>query len=102
CNPQYVLLDEKGPDHAECFEVCVEIYGRRFSSAWANSKKEAEQKAALLALTELDLAHIDEAGRVHIRTAPAAGTAEPATAVVIDADAAGLSAEIEVESQSGD
>jgi ribonuclease-3 len=66
-NPQYVLLDEKGPDHAKCFEVCVEIDGRRYSSAWANSKKEAEQKAALLALSDLDLATIDDAGRVHLR-----------------------------------
>jgi ribonuclease-3 len=66
-NPQYVLLDEKGPDHAKCFEVCVEIDGRRFPSAWANSKKEAEQKAALLALSDLDLAHVDDSGRVVLR-----------------------------------
>jgi ribonuclease III len=52
-NPIYVLLDEKGPDHSKAFEVSVEINGRRFTSAWANSKKEAEQKAALLALREL-------------------------------------------------
>ncbi|MFA9477969.1 ribonuclease III [Phycisphaerales bacterium AB-hyl4] len=63
-NPSYALLDEKGPDHAKCFEVCVELAGRRFSSAWANSKKEAEQKAALLALNELGLADIDEEGHV--------------------------------------
>lgn len=63
-NPVYILLDEKGPDHAKCFEVCVEINGRRFSSAWANSKKEAEQKAALLALSELGLAEIDAEGQV--------------------------------------
>jgi ribonuclease-3 len=63
-NPLYVLLDEKGPDHAKCFEVTVEINGRRFNSAWANSKKEAEQKAALLALSELELARVEEDGRV--------------------------------------
>lgn len=63
-NPSYVLLDEKGPDHAKCFEVCVEIDGRRFSSAWANAKKEAEQKAALLALNELGIAEIDDNGKV--------------------------------------
>jgi len=51
--PVYVILDEKGPDHSKCFEVCVEVDGRRFSSAWANSKKEAEQAAALHALREL-------------------------------------------------
>ncbi|XAL99470.1 ribonuclease III [Phycisphaeraceae bacterium D3-23] len=55
-NPNYVLLDEKGPDHAKAFEVCVQLDGRNFGSAWANSKKEAEQQAALKALLELDLA----------------------------------------------
>jgi ribonuclease III len=51
--PIYELLDEKGPDHSKCFEVCVEIAGRRFTSAWGPNKKMAEQKAALLALEEL-------------------------------------------------
>ncbi len=51
--PLYELLDEKGPDHSKCFEVCVTISGRRFSSAWGPNKKMAEQKAALLALEEL-------------------------------------------------
>ncbi|HOJ74192.1 MAG TPA: ribonuclease III [Phycisphaerae bacterium] len=51
--PMYDLLDEKGPDHSKCFEVSVVIQGRRFSSAWGPSKKEAEQKAAYLALREL-------------------------------------------------
>jgi ribonuclease-3 len=51
--PQYELLDEKGPDHSKCFEVCVAIDGRRFTSAWGPNKKMAEQKAALLALEDL-------------------------------------------------
>lgn len=51
--PVYELLDEKGPDHSKCFEVGVVIRGKRFSSAWGPSKKEAEQKAAYLALREL-------------------------------------------------
>jgi ribonuclease-3 len=51
--PLYELLDEKGPDHSKCFEVCVAIDGRRFTSAWGPNKKMAEQKAALLALEEL-------------------------------------------------
>jgi ribonuclease III len=51
--PNYELLDEKGPDHSKCFEVCVAIDGKRFSSAWGPNKKMAEQKAALLALQEL-------------------------------------------------
>jgi ribonuclease-3 len=52
--PMYDLLDEKGPDHSKCFEVSVVIQGRRFCSAWGPSKKEAEQKAAYLALRELN------------------------------------------------
>lgn len=63
-NPTYVLLDEKGPDHCKCFEVCVEVDGRRCASAWANSKKEAEQNAALNALLELGLAKTGDSGRV--------------------------------------
>ena len=58
--PSYELLDEKGPDHSKCFEVCVTIDGRRFSSAWGPNKKMAEQKAALLALEELGVFPADE------------------------------------------
>lgn len=65
-NPAYLLLDEKGPDHAKAFQVCVDIGGRRFAPTWANSKKEAEQKAALEALKELGLAAIDADGRVDL------------------------------------
>lgn len=53
--PGYELLDEKGPDHSKCFEVSVVIRGRRYGSAWGPSKKEAEQKAAYLALRELNV-----------------------------------------------
>ncbi len=62
--PQYELLDEKGPDHSKCFEVCVAIDGRRFTSAWGPNKKMAEQKAALLALEEMGVMEpkeVDEA-----------------------------------------
>lgn len=65
-NPNYVLLDEKGPDHSKCFEVCVEIQGRRFSSSWGRSKKETEQQAALVALQELNLAQLDDEGNVSL------------------------------------
>jgi ribonuclease III len=51
--PMYELLDEKGPDHSKCFEVCVVIDGKRYESAWGPNKKMAEQKAALFALEEL-------------------------------------------------
>ncbi len=54
-NPQYVLVDEKGPDHAKAFEVCVQIDGHNFPAAWADTKKQAEQQAALNALCELGI-----------------------------------------------
>lgn len=60
--PQYVVLDEKGPDHAKAFEVCVDAGMRRFRAAWGPSKKQAEQLAALAALRELGIAHEDENG----------------------------------------
>ena len=53
--PTYELLDEKGPDHNKCFEIQVVINQRHFPSAWGNNKKEAEQKAALNALIELEV-----------------------------------------------
>jgi ribonuclease-3 len=62
--PIYELLDEKGPDHSKCFEICVCVDGKRFNSAWGPNKKMAEQKAALLALEELglmDAKEIDQA-----------------------------------------
>ena len=63
-NPSYKLLDEKGPDHAKCFEICAEIDGTRYPSAWARSKKQAEQDAAVLALKDLQLASISDDGEV--------------------------------------
>lgn len=52
--PTYELLDEKGPDHSKCFKVSARIGERRFGAAWGRSKKEAEQRAALNALNELE------------------------------------------------
>ena len=51
--PHYEPLDEQGPDHSKCFEICVVIGGERFPSAWGPSKKEAEQEAAKRALETL-------------------------------------------------
>ncbi|MCA9295071.1 MAG: ribonuclease III, partial [Phycisphaerales bacterium] len=66
--PQYLVLDEQGPDHSKCFEVCVEIGARRFEPCWGPSKKQAEQLAALQALLELDLAERSEHGEITMRT----------------------------------
>lgn len=75
----YLLLDEKGPDHSKCFEVCVEIDGRRFPSCWCPSKKQAEQQAALNALLELGVAVLDERTRepVLVPEESPAATARP-------------------------
>jgi ribonuclease-3 len=53
--PVYRILDEKGPDHAKAFCIAVELSGNQFDSCWGNSKKSAEQKAALNALRGLGL-----------------------------------------------
>lgn len=63
-SPCYVLLDEKGPDHAKCFEVCVQIGAQRFGSSWGQSKKQAEQQAAQLALDELGALMTTDAGEL--------------------------------------
>lgn len=59
--PVYRILDEKGPDHAKCFKIAVEIGGRRFTASWAQSKKRAEQLAALNALRDLNIVAVDDA-----------------------------------------
>ena len=52
--PLYQLLDEKGPDHAKCFKVMTVVGGRAYQPAWGRNKKEAEQRAACNALSELN------------------------------------------------
>ncbi|MCH8150037.1 MAG: ribonuclease III [Planctomycetes bacterium] len=52
-SPRYEALDEQGPDHSKCFEVCVVISGERFPGAWGPTKKQAEQSAARRALEVL-------------------------------------------------
>jgi ribonuclease-3 len=51
--PRYLLLDEKGPDHSKCFKVAAQIGSRRYASAWGPNKKDAEQRAARNALSQL-------------------------------------------------
>jgi ribonuclease III len=52
-SPRYVVLSTAGADHSKTFEVCVALGRRRFRGAFGRSKKEAEQRAARLALKEL-------------------------------------------------
>ena len=51
--PTYQLLDEKGPDHSKCFKISAQIGSDRFPAAWGRNKKEAEQRAARNALSQL-------------------------------------------------
>ena len=51
--PSYALLDEKGPDHNKCFKVAARVNGQSYQAAWGRNKKEAEQRAACNALSEL-------------------------------------------------
>lgn len=73
--PQYRVLDEQGPDHAKCFKVCVDLAGRRFEACWGQSKKRAEQLAALNALIELGVLKASEfeAFMAQQQLVPAAG-----------------------------
>lgn len=59
--PTYEVLAESGPDHSKNFHVSAQIGTRRYAPAWGRNKKEAEQRAALNALTELQ-AHSHEPG----------------------------------------
>lgn len=51
--PTYLLLDEKGPDHSKCFKVAAQIGTDRFAPAWGRNKKDAEQRAAMNALSQI-------------------------------------------------
>ena len=52
-HPDYIILDEKGPDHGKCFKIAVRVKGRYFPAAWGNTKKTAEQRAAENAICQL-------------------------------------------------
>ncbi|MEQ8763755.1 MAG: ribonuclease III [Planctomycetota bacterium] len=51
--PVYKLLHQIGPDHSKIFKVVAVVAGKEYYPAWGKSKKEAEQKAAKIALDEL-------------------------------------------------
>jgi ribonuclease III len=51
--PTYQLVDEKGPDHSKCFKIAAQVGNSRYQPAWGRNKKEAEQRAARNALSEL-------------------------------------------------
>ena len=51
--PTYLLLDEKGPDHLKCFKISAQIGRQRYAPAWGPNKKDAEQRAAMNALSQI-------------------------------------------------
>ena len=51
--PNYKLVRAFGPDHQKEFEIAVELQNRIIASAIGRSKKEAQQKAAEIALRTL-------------------------------------------------
>lgn len=60
--PMYRIVEEKGPDHAKVFRIAVELAGVTYEPSWGQSKKQAEQQAALNALCALGLIEHDENG----------------------------------------
>jgi ribonuclease-3 len=52
--PEYVTLDEQGPDHSKCFKIAARIGDFTYAGAWGRNKKEAEQKAAVNALASIN------------------------------------------------
>jgi ribonuclease-3 len=51
--PLYTLLDSSGPDHKKEFLIAVLLNEKTIATAKGKSKKEAQQKAAQIALKEL-------------------------------------------------
>lgn len=51
--PQYELIGTCGPDHKKEFEVCLILNNKELARATGNSKKQAQQLAAKLALEKL-------------------------------------------------
>lgn len=52
--PKYELVSSSGPDHKKIFEMAVILNNKELAKAIGNSKKEAEQQAALMALERID------------------------------------------------
>lgn len=52
--PRYEVVMERGPDHAKEFHVVVSVAGRKVGNGVGTSKKEAEQRAASVALGHFD------------------------------------------------
>lgn len=51
--PSYQMVDEQGPDHSKLFRIAAVIGNLSYPPAWGRNKKEAEQRAALNALSQI-------------------------------------------------
>ena len=61
--PRYVLVEEKGPDHAKNFCIEAVVGEQHHAAAWGANKKEAEQLAARNALADLSDTDVDSLKR---------------------------------------
>ena len=52
-SPQYIVIEERGPDHSKHFLIAARVGETQFDGAWGASKKIAEQAAAERALRTL-------------------------------------------------
>ena len=52
--PIYKLLENSGPKHKPIFKVAVKLQNSKFYIAESNSKKDAEQKAAIICLNNIN------------------------------------------------
>jgi ribonuclease-3 len=51
--PDYEILEERGPDHQKRFTIAVSVKGKHMGQGVGKNKKEAEQKAARMALENI-------------------------------------------------
>ncbi|WP_180762782.1 ribonuclease III [Helicobacter sp. 12S02232-10] len=51
--PEYVLINESGPDHHKEFEIALLIEGKEYARAKGGSKKDAQQNCAKIAYMKL-------------------------------------------------
>ena len=51
--PIYETLSEIGPDHSKSFRVSAVLGSQQYPPAWGRNKKEAEQRAALNAISQM-------------------------------------------------
>lgn len=55
--PEYEMIGSRGPDHKKMFEVQVSLHDRPLAKAVGKSKKDAQQKAAKIAIEKLKEMH---------------------------------------------